>query len=169
MYVLVAVDWFSNHILPFPLWKANASNVIRCIEDNVFLVFGIPQYIIADNGTQFADKDFRKFTEEYKVQDIWYNTKYHQQVNFTERTNLTLGTAIHSYVTKHKQWGKDIVKLQHALNTAKHELTGYTHSNVLKFWPSFTSLWKLLWKSQQPMTWKFYRMIAINMLINQGT
>jgi hypothetical protein len=57
---------------------------------------------------------------------IWYNAKYHAQVNFTERRNLTLGTAIRSYVTKHKYWGKDIVKLQHALNTAKHEVTGYT-------------------------------------------
>jgi hypothetical protein len=63
--------------------------VIRCIEDNVFLVFGVPQYIIADNGTQFAGKDFKTFTENYKVQSIWYNARYHPQVNFTERTTCS--------------------------------------------------------------------------------
>jgi hypothetical protein len=101
-HLLLAVHWFSKYVLLFPLRKASATNVIRCIEDNFFLVFGVPQYIIADNGTQFAGKDFKKFTENYKVQSIWYNARYPSQVNFTERTNLSLGRAIRSYVTKHK-------------------------------------------------------------------
>jgi hypothetical protein len=41
-HLLVAVDWFSKYVLLFPLRKASATNVIRFIEDNVFLVFGVP-------------------------------------------------------------------------------------------------------------------------------
>jgi hypothetical protein len=41
-HLLVAVDWFSKYVPLFPLRKASATNVIRFIEDNVFLVFGVP-------------------------------------------------------------------------------------------------------------------------------
>jgi multidrug efflux pump subunit AcrB len=45
-------------------------------------------------------------------------------VNFVERSNRTVGTAIRSYVDTHDNWDAEIPKIQHAINTARHEITG---------------------------------------------
>lgn len=68
------------------------------MENDVFLVYGVPQIIICDNGTQFVGKVFKNLVEKYNVQKIWLNAKYHPQCNFVERSNKTVGTAIRSYI-----------------------------------------------------------------------
>lgn len=89
------------------------------------MVFGVPQFIICDNGTQFAGKDFKKFAQNYEVQKIWYNARYHPQCNFVERVNRTIGAAVRSYVKDHRDWDKEIRKIAFAINTSRHESTGY--------------------------------------------
>src|SRR5699024_8206386 len=78
------------------------------------------------NGTQFAGKEFKQLAQKYSVQKIWYNARYHPQCNFTERTNLTVGIAIRSYIKSHRDWDKNLSKIQQAINTAQHEVTKYS-------------------------------------------
>lgn len=124
-YLLVISDWFSKYTLLHPMRKATAENIIKFMENEIFLVFGVPQFIICDNGTQFAGKEFKKLAENYQVQKIWYNARYHPQCNFVERVNRTIGAAVRSYVKDHKDWDKEIKKIAFAINTSKHESTGY--------------------------------------------
>lgn len=124
-YLLVVSDWFSKYTVVHPMKKATAENIVRFIENEVFLVFGVPQFIICDNGTQFAGKEFKKLAENYQVQKIWYNARYHPQCNFVERVNRTIGAAVRSYIKDHKDWDKKVRKITFAINTAKHESTGY--------------------------------------------
>lgn len=56
--------------------KAAAENITKFMENEVFPVFGVPQFIICDNGTQFAGRVFKKLTKTYEVQKIWYNARY---------------------------------------------------------------------------------------------
>ncbi|CAH1383016.1 unnamed protein product, partial [Tenebrio molitor] len=90
------------------------------------LIFGVPQFILCDNGTQFAGRALRDLAAKYRVQSIWFNARYHPQVNFVERTHRSVGTAIKSYVQSHDTWDGEIQKIQQAINTARHEITGYT-------------------------------------------
>src|SRR5699024_4451212 len=96
-YLLVVTDWYTKYVLLHPMRRATASSIVKFVEDKVFLVYGVPQFIICDNGTQFAGKEFKQLAQKYSVQKIWYNARYHPQCNFTERTNLTVGIAIRSY------------------------------------------------------------------------
>lgn len=125
-YLLVVADWLTKYTLLHPMKKATAKSVVKFMENGVFLTFGVPQFILCDNGTQFAGSQFKKLAEEYKVQKIWYTPRYSPQCNFVERTNKTIGTAIRCYIKEHKAWDKELPKIQHAINTAKHEVTGFT-------------------------------------------
>lgn len=145
-HLLVVGDWFSKYTLLHPLRSATAGNIIKYMEKQVFLVYGVPQYIICDNGSQFAGKEFKAFAEKYNVQKIWYNARYHPQANFVERSNRTIGTAIRSYVQEHKFWDKHLAEIQQAINTAKHEVTGYT--------PSFLNFGRYV-----PLSGKYYGLI----------
>lgn len=124
-FLLVVTDWFTKYSLLYPMKKATAEIIVKFVENEVFLVFGVPQFIICDNGTQFAGKVFKKLANTYEVQKIWYNARYHPQCNFVERVNRTIGAAIRSYVKDHKDWDQEIKKISYAMNTAKHESTGY--------------------------------------------
>lgn len=125
-YLLVVTDWFTKYTLLKPLRTASAQSIVRYIEDDVFLVYGVPQTIICDNGTQFTGSVFKSMISEYKSR-IWFTARYHAQANFVERYNRTIGTAIRSYIKEnHKQWDKYIPKIAFALRTAVHEVTGYS-------------------------------------------
>ncbi|KAJ8929712.1 hypothetical protein NQ314_017573 [Rhamnusium bicolor] len=125
-YLLVVADWFTKYVLVHPMRSATAQTVSRFMENEVFLVYGVPQFIITDNGKQFASSHFRKLAERYKVQKIWFNAKYHPQVNPVERSNATIGTAIRSYIQdNHQDWDLEIHRVAHAIRTATHEVTGF--------------------------------------------
>lgn len=62
--------------------------------------------------------------KEYKVQKVWYNARYHPQINATERQNRVIVTAIRSYVGQnHRTWDKSIHKVAQAIRLAKHDVT----------------------------------------------
>lgn len=142
-FLLVVADWYTKYTLLHPIRAATANNVVKFMENNVFLVFGIPQFIIADNGSQFAGKKFKELADKYEVQKIWFNARYHPQANFVERTNKTVGTAIRSYIDEHRNWDKHLPEIQQAINTAKHEVTGYA--------PAFLNFARYV-----PMSGKYY-------------
>ncbi|RZC32268.1 rve domain containing protein [Asbolus verrucosus] len=109
--------------------KSQCVEVIRSNHDSPLsshFVFGVPQFIIYDNGTHFAGKVFQSLAREHQVQKIWFNARYHPQCNSTERTNLTVGTVIRCYIKSHREWDRELAKIQQAINTARHEVTGFS-------------------------------------------
>ncbi|KAK9745730.1 Integrase core domain [Popillia japonica] len=66
-YILVVADCFSKFVLTFPLRKASTKQIVGLLEDNVFLLFGVPRRIICDNGVQFKSRDFRRFFVDLRV------------------------------------------------------------------------------------------------------
>lgn len=146
-YLLVVGDWFTKYTLLFPMRQATSQNIVKFMENQVFLVFGVPQFIICDNGTQFASRVFKKLADTYQVQKIWFSPRYAAQCNFVERNNQTVGTAIRCYVVEHKDWDQELPKIQQAVNTAKHEVTGFT--------PAF-----LTFARHIPLSGKYYGQIT---------
>ncbi|KAJ8950550.1 hypothetical protein NQ318_015682 [Aromia moschata] len=119
-------NWFTKYVLVHPMRKATAQAVTKFMENEVFLVYGVPQFVIVDNGKQFACRLFKDLAERYKVQKIWFNAKFHPQTNPVERCNATIGAAIRSYVNDNQQdWDLEIHRVAHAIRTATHEVTGF--------------------------------------------
>lgn len=127
-HLLVVADWFSKYTVLCPMREATANCIVKFLEHQVFLVYGVPQFIICDNGQQFAGKTFKKLVDLYQVQKIWFSPRYAAQCNFVERNNKTIGQAIRSYLTEHKNWDSELSKIQFAINTSVHEVHNFSPS-----------------------------------------
>lgn len=125
-YILVVTDNFSKYSVLFALRSATADMICRKIEEDIFLIYGVPRLIICDNGPQYRSRQFQTLADRYGTR-IRYNANYHPQANPTERNNRTLKTMLASYIAdNHRVWDSQLPKLGCALRTAKHEAIGHT-------------------------------------------
>lgn len=147
---LVIVDFFSKFVLIQPLKQATSSAIVKFIENNVFLIFGVPQIVAVDNGKQFTSQLFKNLMSKYNVQSIWYTANYTPQANHTERVNKSIVTAIRSYCfSDHRTWDVELQKIAQAIRLSKHEVT--------EFPPSF-----LVFARNVPVSGSFFGNIAEN-------
>lgn len=124
--LLVVLDVYSKFVLLKPLKKANAITVRKFLEENVFLMFSVPETLICDNGSQFIAKSFKSFLGDYNV-NLWYTASYHPQTNPVERVNRSIKAALRSYVNdNHRDWDVYIPHIGCALRSAVHTATKYT-------------------------------------------
>lgn len=123
--LLVATDVFSKFVLVQPFREAKASSLVDFVKNMIFLLFGVPEVILTDNGTQFTSKIFRNLLAEYNVTH-WLTPSYHPQVNNTERVNRVITTAIRATIKQHKNWADGLQSIACAIRNAVHESTKYS-------------------------------------------
>lgn len=120
---------FTKYSFIFPLKRATASTIISNLENFVFLVHGVPQTIVMDNGSQFQSREFHNFLSRYNIPFIFYSPLYCPQVNPTERYNRTILTALSSLVgDDHRSWDTFLPKIQFTMNNSVNAVTGFTPS-----------------------------------------
>lgn len=128
-FLLVITCCFSKYCVLFPIRRATADIIARILEDNIFLVHGIPSTVLMDNGKQFTSNTIRNLLSSYNIPNVFYTPLYTPQVNTVERYNKTIMTAVSTFIeSEHRTWDSNIPKIQFALNSAVNEVTGYTPS-----------------------------------------
>ncbi|XP_052742690.1 uncharacterized protein K02A2.6-like [Bicyclus anynana] len=128
-YIFVVTCCFSKYCLIFPLRRATSDLITKHLENDVFLVHGVPQTIVMDNGSQFISKELDKLLKTYNIPNIHFTPKYTPQINTVERYNKTIVTALSSFVEDdHRSWDVNIPKIQFAINNSINETTGFTPS-----------------------------------------
>lgn len=92
----------------------------------VFQLFGVPEVLLTDNGTQFVSKLFQDLLSRYNVSH-WRTPSYHPQINDSERVNRVITTAIRATIKRdHKEWANNIQTIANAIRNSVHEATHYT-------------------------------------------
>ncbi|KAG5866198.1 hypothetical protein JTB14_031868 [Gonioctena quinquepunctata] len=125
-FILVVTDYLSKFSLLFPLKRATSETVIRKLEDEVFLLFGVPRLLLCDNGPQYRSKQFLQFAERYQCR-IKFSANYHPRANPTERVNRVIKTMLSMYVSEnHRIWDEHIHEIACAIRTSRHETTKLT-------------------------------------------
>lgn len=126
--LLVITCWFSKFSLLFPLRTGKADKICDILQQQ-FLLYGVPQALICDNGKQFVSQHFKDICEKHNCK-IWYTPNYHPQANPTERVNRVIGTSISAFIKnkKHNEWDVNIYDIGHAIRSSIHESTGYSPS-----------------------------------------
>lgn len=120
------VDIFSKFTLVKPLRTGSTNLILKFIEESVFLIFGVAETIVSDNGPQFRSKAYKEFCESYNT-EMYKNAIYHSQNNPVERYNRTIGAAIRCYIDKnHKTWDQNITKIGCAIRSAVNSSTKYS-------------------------------------------
>lgn len=123
IFLLVILDIFSKFVLLHPIRKADSKSVIKYLENNVFMLFGVPNVAIQDNGSQFISKMYKDFLKEYEVKP-WYIASYHAQANSVERSNQVIKNAIRAYIKdSHKEWDFNIPQIGCSIRSAIQEST----------------------------------------------
>lgn len=125
-YLLVVTDSFTKFCMLKPLRAATSKAVAKYLEEDIFLVYGVPKYLICDNGSEYIGSPLKNLVKAYQAK-ILYNPSRHPQSNPTERVNRNIITMLRAYIGEnHREWDKNIAKIGFALRTAVHESTGLT-------------------------------------------
>lgn len=124
--LLVVTDVFSKFILVQPFRQATALSLVQYVEQNIFLMFGVPEMALTDNGPQFISREFKALLNRYGVKH-WLTPSYHPQTNNTERVNKVITTAIRATLKgNHRQWTDHIYEIASAIRNSIHDTTKYS-------------------------------------------
>lgn len=123
-FLLVLVDYFTRWIEVFPLRRTTSIDIAQILINEVFSRYGMPTFILSDNGPQFISTLFEQFCKILDIQQK-FTANYHPQTNLTERVNRTLKPMLSIFSHKHPHsWDKEIQKLAFAIRTSINETTG---------------------------------------------
>ncbi|CAF3569536.1 unnamed protein product [Rotaria socialis] len=125
-YLVVIVDYFTRWVEMFALRRTTATDISNIVINEVICRYGIPTYILSDNGPQFVSQLFKDVCDSLGIKRK-FTANYHPQTSMTERVNRTLKAQIAIYAQNHPGlWDKEIQKLAFAIRTSINETTGET-------------------------------------------
>ncbi len=92
-YLLTIIDEYSRFPFAYPCTNVDAPTVIQCLQE-LFSIFGTPQYVHSDRGGAFMSSTLRNFLIEQGVATS-NSTPYHPTGNSqVERCNGTVWTTV---------------------------------------------------------------------------
>lgn len=127
----LVLDHFTKYPLFKPLRKMSSNSVIQFLEENVFHLFGVPEVVVTDNGSQFKSSLFESFLSKYGVQ-YTFIAIYAPQSNSSERVNRSIIAEIRLYLgTDQRKWDQHLSQVGVALKSSYHTSLGYSPYYVL--------------------------------------
>ena len=136
-FFLSVIDEYSRFPFAFPLYQVTSSSIINCLK-SIFSVFGVPQFIHSDRGTQFMSTEFRNFCQMSGI-SISRTTPYHPNGNGQcEKYNGVISKAItcllHSRNLPQSAWDKVLPEALSSIRGLLCTATGETpHSRLFQF------------------------------------
>ena len=125
-FLLVIVDYFTRWVELFALRQTTATHMTNIVVDEIVCPYGVPRYILSDNGPQFVSQLFNTICNSLDISRK-LTANYHPQSNMTEHVNRTLKAQIATYAHRNSAtWDKEQQKLASAIRTSINENTGDT-------------------------------------------
>ncbi len=137
-YILTIMDRFTRYVVAVPLVKQTAEHVARAILEHWVYVYGPPQKILSDNGTQFASSVFRLIMNTLKVQQL-FTTVYRPEANgMIERFHQFLKKKLAIKAAekdldywKEANWDSYLASIVYAYNASVHTVTRFAPFKLL--------------------------------------
>ena len=125
--MLVIVDHFTRYVQAFVTKNHTARMTARVLYNNYFSVFGLPQCLMSDQGTDFCDKVIITMCSLLGIKKI-RTMPYHPQTNRSaERVHQMLQRMIGKLDSeKRKKWPNHIGLIIIAYNSTRLLVTGYS-------------------------------------------
>ncbi|XP_021975483.1 uncharacterized protein LOC110870606 [Helianthus annuus] len=89
-YLIVAIDYFTKRVNAKPLAKITTENAKKFLWEHIVCRFGLPLYLVSDNGTQFTEKVLQDLCAELQIQQIFTSVAHPQGNDQVERANRSL-------------------------------------------------------------------------------
>ncbi|GKV47484.1 hypothetical protein SLEP1_g54386 [Rubroshorea leprosula] len=126
-YILTATDYFSKWVEAVSLREVKKENVVDFIRVNVICRYGVPRYIITDNGKPFSNSLMDKLCSKFKFTQH-FSSMYNATVNgLVEAFTKTLCNLLKKVVSKSKwDWHERIGEALWAYRTTHRTPTKAT-------------------------------------------
>lgn len=119
--LLIVLDHLTKFHWVCPLKNFTASKILEFMEKQVFHLYGVPEVVVSDNGSQFKGSEFNAFLTKYGISHM-YTALYSPQSNSSERVNRSLIAGIRAYLKQdHKLWDQQLSSISCALRNSYHQ------------------------------------------------
>ncbi|KAK2356206.1 hypothetical protein QL285_093557 [Trifolium repens] len=126
-FLLVAVDYFTKWIEAEPVATISAEQVIRFYWKKIICRFGLPKFIVSDNGTQFTSEKVVQFCERYSIRNTFISVEHPQANGQAESANKVILKALKRKLErKDKNWAEPLAAIIWSYHTTIQSSTGET-------------------------------------------
>ena len=125
--VLVLQDHFSKYVVAYVVKDQTARTAAETLKIGYFWLFGVPAYLVSNQGKAFTGHIITHLCELYGVQKL-RTSPYHAQTNGqVERMNQTIIRMIRKLEEDRKaHWSEHLPELLMAYNATRSAVTGYS-------------------------------------------
>ena len=99
-FILAIVDYLSKWAKVIPLREVKTSDLIKFIKRYVIYRFGVPRWIVHDNGPQFVSQAFQRFCNKFRIQSVSSTAYYPVANGLAEAFNKTIGRLLKKFISK---------------------------------------------------------------------
>jgi transposase InsO family protein len=133
IYICSIIDCFSRYVTLHPTSDCTAEAAAGSILKH-FALFGVPDNITSDNGTQFVNKLIKELSA-ISGMDWKTTTPYsHEENGLSERSHKETLRHLRAVVYKrtlHRDWSMCIPIVQRIMNSTPHGVTGFAPSSII--------------------------------------
>ena len=126
-YVLTITDYFTKWVLAIPLPNQTAHATAHALHENYICRYGVPEYILSDQGSHFVNNLMVAFRQILGFHHI-KSTPYRPQTNGSiERFNSTFERQLAKLTEKNiNDWDSYVQSVTFAYNTGRHASTNFS-------------------------------------------
>jgi transposase InsO family protein len=129
-HLLVAVDKFSKWIEARPMTNLRLEQAVSFFTDIIHR-FGVPNFIITDNGSQFTGRKFLEFCDDHHIHVDWVAVAHPQTNGQVERANDMIlqglkPTIFYRLYKSGRKWLWELPTVIWSLRTTPSRATGFT-------------------------------------------
>jgi hypothetical protein len=126
-FLIVAVDYFTKWIEAEPVATISSEKVKHFYWKKLICRFGLPKYIVSDNGTQFTNESVIQFFQEKGIRNTFVSVEHPQANGQVESANKVVLKALkRNLMRKGKSWAEHIPAILWSYHTTTHTSTGET-------------------------------------------
>lgn len=130
MYIIILLDQLTKFPLVKTLPRATALHAVKFFDES-FNVFGFPESMLTDNGTQFLSKITQDYLESEGIKHLRTGS-YAPQSNASERVNRSIITGIRAYINGcHQDWDLHLNRILASIRSSVHAALGVSPYKAL--------------------------------------
>jgi len=132
IYALTLIDHFTKYAMAFAIRDHTAVTIARILISRVFVLFGFPQQLQADNGPELYSLIFEELHQMGQCSKLRTSPYKPASNGMVERLHRTMNSMIAKTVNaSHRDWDTWLPHLMCAYNSTKHDTTGFTPNRLM--------------------------------------
>ena len=132
-FAFVIIEYFSRWVEAKPVAKITATTAQRFTWKNIICRYGMPRYIVTDNGTQFDSVAFKAFCQSLGI-TVCFTSVGHPESNGAVKKangNLLVGLTKRLVGLPKGLWPEELQRALWALRTTPTRATGFSPFKLL--------------------------------------